>query len=133
MPIIPKSEFRKPSVWRSGRLKIRRRVSAASMANSEYFHCPPRLPTPAGSHAAMASGDSQIVTSPRRTSARSYSAQLPTRYFVLYFGCTLDFMPTSWPVDPRHGQSLDPGSPHAYDPCTNACAGQSAVKEDEMT
>ena len=33
----------------------------------------------------------QRVTSPRRTRARSYSAQFPTRYVVLYFGCTLDF------------------------------------------
>ena len=31
--------------------------------------------------------------SPRRTSARSYSGQLPTWYFVLYFGWTRDFMP----------------------------------------
>ncbi len=108
MAIIPKSEFRKPSVWRSGRLKMSRRVSAVSMARLEYFNCPPRLPTPAGSHVAMASGESQIVTSPRRTSARSYSPQLPTRYFVLYFGCTLDFMPRSWPADPQRGQSLDP-------------------------
>ena len=36
-------------------------------------------------------GVSQRVTSPRRTRARSYSAQFPTRYVVLYFGCTLDF------------------------------------------
>ena len=37
------------------------------------------------------SGVSQRVTSPRRTRARSYSAQFPTRYVVVYFGCTLDF------------------------------------------
>ena len=49
------------------------------------------LPTPAAAHVAIASGVSQRVTSPRRTRARSYSAQFPTRYVVLYFGCTLDF------------------------------------------
>ena len=53
------------------------------------------LPAPpadaAAAHVAIASGVSQRVTSPRRTRARSYSAQFPTRYVVLYFGCTLDF------------------------------------------
>ena len=46
---------------------------------------------PAAAHVAIASGVSQRVTSPRRTRARSYSAQFPTRYVVLYFGYTLDF------------------------------------------
>ena len=64
---------------------------AVSMARSEYWSCPLRLPTPAAAHVAIASGVSQRVTSPRRTRARSYSAQFPTRYVVLYFGCTLDF------------------------------------------
>ena len=59
------------------------------MARSEYWSCPLRLPTPAAAHVAIASGVSQRVTSPRRTRARSYSAQFPTRYVVVYFGCTL--------------------------------------------
>ena len=61
------------------------------MARSDYWSCPLRLPTPAAAHVAIASGVSQRVTSPRRTRARSYSAQFPTRYVVVYFGCTLDF------------------------------------------
>ena len=47
------------------------------MARSEYWSCPLRLPTPAAAHVAIASGVSQRVTSPRRTRARSYSAQFP--------------------------------------------------------
>jgi hypothetical protein len=42
------------------------------------------------------SSEIQSVISPRRTSAWSYSAQLFTRYFVLYLGWTLDLMPRSW-------------------------------------
>ena len=38
----------------------------------------------------MAAGESQSVRLPRSTSERSYSGQLPTRYLILYFGCTLD-------------------------------------------
>ena len=53
------------------------------MARSEYWSCPLRLPTPAAAHVAIASGVSQRVTSPRRTRARSYSAQFPTRYGCL--------------------------------------------------
>ena len=47
------------------------------MARSEYWSGPLRLPTPAAAHVAIASGVSQRVTSPRRTRARSYSAQVP--------------------------------------------------------
>ncbi len=39
-------------------------------------------------------------------SARSYSAQLLTRYFVLYLGCTLDLIPRSWPIYPSHREGL---------------------------
>ena len=46
-------------------VKTRRSVSAASIAAAEYCNCPPRLPTPARSHVAIASGVSQTVTSPR--------------------------------------------------------------------
>lgn len=35
---------------------------------------------------------SQMVMSPRRDKLRSYSGQLLTRNFVLYFGCTREFM-----------------------------------------
>ncbi len=57
----------------------------------------PRPPDGADLHAAIASAASCSVMSPRCTSARSYSAQLPTRYFVLYFGCTRELMPGAWP------------------------------------
>ena len=46
-------------------------VDEGEWARSEYFSCPPRLPTPAGSQVATAAGENQIVTSPRRTRARS--------------------------------------------------------------
>ena len=71
MPIIPKSEFKQPSAWRSGRWKMRRSVSAVSIARSEYLNCPPRVPTRPGAQAAMASGATHRVTSPRPTRARS--------------------------------------------------------------
>ena len=69
----------------------------------------------------MASAESHRITSPRWTSARSYSRQFPTRYVVLYFGGTLDFIsrivcrprPQDQPVDDarrREGQ----------EPCTKA-------------
>jgi len=58
---------------------------------SEYFFGPPGRPDGVGLNASIASTESQSVTSPRRTSACSYSGQFPTRYFVLYFGCTLEF------------------------------------------
>jgi hypothetical protein len=38
-------------------------------------------------------GMSHRVISPRLTRAWSYAAQLVTRYRVLYFGCTREFMP----------------------------------------
>ena len=38
---------------------------AVSMATSECCNCPPRLPTPAASHLAIASGANQRVMSPR--------------------------------------------------------------------
>ena len=72
-----------------------RSVSAVSMARSESCRCPPRLPTPTASQVAIASGANHTVLSPRWTSARSYAGQFPTWYFVLYFGCTLDFMSRS--------------------------------------
>ena len=92
------------------------------MARSEYWRCPLRLPTPAAAHVAIASGVSQRVTSPRRTRARSYSAQFPTRYVVLYFGCTLDFTSRSCPAGGRDGQHAGHCSPTALNQRTNATA-----------
>ena len=101
-----------------------RSVRAVSMARSEYCSCPPRLPTPTASQAAIASGANHTVISPRWTSARSYADQFPTWYFVLYFGCTLDFMSRSCTCCRHDGQEVDRSSPRARDPCTNACAGK---------
>ena len=64
------------------------------------------------------------MISPRWTSARSYAGQFPTWYFVLYFGCTLDFMSRSFTCRRYDGQEVDRGAPRARDPCTNATAGQ---------
>ena len=86
------------------------------MATSEYCSCPPRLPTPTASHVAIASGVNHRVTSPRWTSARSYAGQFPTRYFVLYLGCTLDFTSRSCPFGRHDGQGRDE---HLF-PRTNA-------------
>ena len=97
-----------------------RSVSAVSMARSEYCSCPPRVPTPTASQVAIASGANHTVISPRWTSARSYAGQFPTWYFVLYFGCMLDFMSRSCTCCRHEGQEVDRGSPRARDPCTNA-------------
>ena len=90
------------------------------MARSEYWSGPLRLPTPAAAHVAIASGVSQRVTSPRRTRARSYSAQFPTRYVVVYVGCTLDFTSRSLPAGGRDGQHAGHCSPTALNQRTNA-------------
>ena len=52
-------------------------------------------------------GVNHRVTSPRWTSARSYAGQFPTRYFVLYLGCTLDFTSRSCPFGRHDGQGRD--------------------------
>ena len=77
------------------------------MATSEYCSCPPRVPTPTASHVAIASGVNHRVTSPRWTSARSYAGQFPTRYFVLYLGCTLDVTSRACPFGRHDGQGRD--------------------------
>ena len=87
------------------------------MATSEYCSCPPRVPTPTASHVAIASGVNHRVTSPRWTSARSYAGQFPTRYFVVYLGCTLDFTSRSCPF----GRHDDQGRDEHLFPRTNAC------------
>ena len=122
-PSTPRSSFwtvRVHSVCRRGRWKMSRSVSAVSMARSEYCRCPPRVPTPTASQVAIASGANHTVISPRWTSARSYVDQFPTWYFVLYFGCTLDFMSRSCACRRYNGQDVERGSPRARDPCTNA-------------
>ena len=82
-PIIERSEWTKPSAWRSGRWKTSRRVRTVSMARSENFWGRPRLPLCLGAHSRMASSENQMVMSPRFLSDLSYSAQLVTRYFFL--------------------------------------------------
>ena len=90
------SESRKPSVWRSGRLKTTRSVNAVKIARFEYRRWPPRRPFFAGIHVAIASSLSQIVTSPRLLRPRSYSLQFRILYFVLYWRLTqLDFAATT--------------------------------------
>jgi len=49
-------------------------------------------PDGTGHQVSLASAESHSVTSPRWTSARSYSCPFPTRYVVLTFGCTCDVM-----------------------------------------
>src|SRR4030095_16069427 len=80
---------------------------------SEYCSCPPRLPTPAASHVAIASGASHTVRSPRWTSVRSYAGQLPTRYLVLYVGCPLDCIPRSCSTGCYDNQGIDGYPPKA--------------------
>jgi hypothetical protein len=80
--------------WDStGNRTTRRRVSAVSMARSVYFCGAPRRPDGLAVQALIASGVIQSVMSPRWTRAWSYSAQLVTRYFVLYLGWTREFTP----------------------------------------
>ena len=85
---------------------------------------PPRRPFFGGTHAAIASSLSQIVTSPRLLRPRSYSLQFRILYFFLYWRLTrLDFAATmTLPPDLYDG--LDPtpaASVLAYtDSCTNA-------------
>ena len=113
-------DVRKPSVCRRGRGTMSRSVSAVSMARSEDGRCPPRVPPPTASQVAIAAGATHTVISPRWTSARSSAGQFPTWYFVLYFGCTLDFMSRSGTCCRHDSQEVDRGSPRARDPCTNA-------------
>ena len=123
-PIKRSSESRNPSVWRSGRLKTTRSVNAVRTARFEYRRWPPRRPFFGGTHAAIASSLSQIVTSPRLLRPRSYSLQFRILYFFLYWRLTrLDFAATmTLPPDLYDG--LDPtpaASVLAYtDSCTNA-------------
>ncbi len=70
----------------------------------------------------MASSEIHRVILPRSTRARSYSAQLLTRYSVMYLGWTLDFIHRSWLTLPAGREDVGNGSPQAGDLCTNATA-----------
>ena len=76
----------------------------------------------AGSQVAMASGVNHRVTSPRRTSARSYEAQLATPYFVLYAGWIRDLIPSVCSSASLRTGSSESGSLDSkpQDSCTNA-------------
>ena len=62
----------------------------------------------------------QSVMSPRCTRARSYSAQLLTRYFVLYLGWTLEFMQRRWPIGQKGPPRSEESANRLYDSRTNA-------------
>ena len=96
---------------RSGGASARFRWQPRSTAAALRACRRPRPP-----HVAIASGVNHRVTSPRWTSARSYAGQFPTRYFVLYLGCTLDFTSRSCPFGRHDGQGRDE---HLF-PRTNA-------------
>ncbi len=120
-PIKARTDRTNPSVWRKGKLKTSRRTNAVSIVTSENRFCPPGRPEGDGRHASVASAESHRVTSPHWTSARSYSRQFPTRYVVLYFGGTLDFIrrivrrprQQDQPVDDAHRRE-------GQEPCTKA-------------
>ncbi len=61
--------------------------------STEYFCGAPRRPDALAVQRVIASGVIQSAMSPRLMRAWSCSAQLVTRYFVLYLGWTLEFMP----------------------------------------
>jgi len=78
--------------------------NAVSIARFENFRAPPGRPDGAGLQACIASAESQRVTSPRPTRARSYSGQLLTGHLVLYLGCTLEFTAELCDTRRRKGQ-----------------------------
>ncbi len=90
-------------------------------------HRPPRRPDGRGVPASLAFADSQTVTSPRWTSARSSSGQCSTWSCVLYFGWTRDFMPTIVFVRASRFQENRRGGPEERHSRTNAPRGHGAV------
>ena len=70
-PINDKTDRKKPSAWRKGTRKTRRRVTAVSIAQSENVFGAPGRPDGDGRHASVASAESHSVTSPRWTKAWS--------------------------------------------------------------
>ena len=124
-PIKARTDRTNPSVWRKGKPKTSRRTNAVSIATSEHRFCPPGRPEGDGRHASVASAESHRVTSPHWTSARSYSRQFPTRYVVLYFGDTLDFISRIVRRPRQQDQPVDDARrSEGQEPCTKACAGK---------
>ena len=123
VPIKARTDRTNPSVWRKGKPKTSRRINAVSIATSENRFCPPGRPEGDGRHASVAAAESHRVTSPRWTSARSYSRQFPTRYVVLYFGCTFDFISriVRWPR-PQDQPVDDARRSKGQEPCTKAAS-----------
>ena len=119
-PINDKTDRKKPSAWRKGTRKTRRSVNAVSIAQSENVFGAPGRPDGDGRHASVASAESHSVTSPRWTKACSYADQFPTRYFVLYFGWTVDLMSRSCTRSGHRGQRAYSCLVAAEGLCTNA-------------
>ena len=80
----------------------------------------PAIVDGAGRHASVASAESHSVTSPRWTKACSYADHFPTRYFVLYFGWTVDLMSRSCTRSGHRGQRAYSCLVAAEGLCTNA-------------
>ena len=76
--------------------------------------------TATGRHASVASAESHSVMSPRWTKVCSYADQCPTRYVVLYFGWTFDFMSRSCTRSGHRGQRAYSCLVAAEGLCTNA-------------
>ncbi len=70
-----------------------------SRLNRVIGELPLSRPVGAGFQTAIASSEIQRVISPRWTRARSYLAQLLTRYLVLYLGWTLDLIERLWRIN----------------------------------
>ena len=132
-PINDKTDRKKPSAWRKGTRKTRRSVNAVSIAQSENVFGAPGRPDGDGRHASVASAERHRVTSPRWTKARSYADQFPTRYFVLYFGWTVDLMSRSCTRSGHRGQRAYSCLVAAEGLCTNAIATRHAVSSTTGT
>ena len=101
-----RSELRSPSLRRGGRWNESLAVSAVSIAMCEYFSWPPRRPPGADVLARIASGDSQVVTSPRSFGPRSCSAQFAARRLLLNLRWVPDLI---WPRGPITQESASHG------------------------
>ena len=122
-PIKARTDRTNPSVWRKGKPKTSRKTNAVSIATSENRVCPPGRPEGDGRHASVAAAESHRVTSPHWTSARSYSRQFPTRYGVLYFGGTLDFISRIVRQPRQQNQPVDDARRReGQEPCTKAAS-----------
>ena len=74
----------------AGNPNRRFKVRASSIHGSEYLLWPPLTPVGNGVQVRSAARVNQMVRSPRRTSALSYSGQFVTRYLVLHVGWTFE-------------------------------------------